>query len=112
VSAARRWTGLRFMTRSSSASEQSDASHAPAFARSASARSRRSLGGGRNRASRRSGERERAGESEGRSPSDHNVAITSISTSEFPGIPPGAAIVVRTGGSSPNRPRNTSFIAA
>jgi len=39
-------------------------------------------------------------------------AMTSISTSEFPGMPPAAAIVVRTGGSSPKRPRNTSFIPA
>ena len=30
--------------------------------------------------------------------------MTSISTSELPGIPPAAAIVVRTGGSSPKRP--------
>ena len=39
-------------------------------------------------------------------------AIQSISTSEFPGIPPAAASVVRTGGSGPKRPRNTSFIPA
>ncbi len=31
-------------------------------------------------------------------------AMTSISTSEFPGIPPAAAIVVRTGGSGPKAP--------
>jgi len=40
------------------------------------------------------------------------LAIQSISTSELPGIPPAAAIVVRTPGSGPKRPRNTSFIAA
>ena len=37
-------------------------------------------------------------------------AITSISTSESPGIPPAAAMVVRTGGFSPKRPRKTSFM--
>ena len=37
-------------------------------------------------------------------------AITSISTSEFPGMPPAAAMVVRTGGSAPKRPWNTSFM--
>ncbi len=37
-------------------------------------------------------------------------AMTSISTSEFPGMPPAAAIVVRTGGFSPKRPLNVSFI--
>ena len=41
----------------------------------------------------------------------YKLAITSISTNELPGIPPYAAIVVRTGGSSPKRPRKTSFIA-
>ena len=39
-------------------------------------------------------------------------AMQSISTSEFPGIPPAAAIVVRTGGAAPNRPRYASFMAA
>ena len=39
-------------------------------------------------------------------------AITSISTNELPGMPPGAAIVVRTGGSGPNLPWKTSFIPA
>jgi hypothetical protein len=39
-------------------------------------------------------------------------AITSISTSEFPGMPPAAAMVVRTGGSAPKRPWNTSFMPA
>ena len=34
----------------------------------------------------------------------YKQAITSISMSEFPGIPPAAAIVVRTGGSSPKLP--------
>jgi hypothetical protein len=34
----------------------------------------------------------------------YKQAITSISTSEFPGIPPAAAIVVRTGGSGPKLP--------
>jgi hypothetical protein len=29
--------------------------------------------------------------------------MTSISTNEFPGIPPAAAIVVRTGGSAPSK---------
>ena len=43
---------------------------------------------------------------------DHSDAMQSISTSEFPGMPPAAAMVVRTPGSGPNRPRNTSFIAA
>ena len=43
---------------------------------------------------------------------DYSVAMQSISTSELPGIPPAAAIVVRTGGSGPKRPRNISFIAA
>ena len=37
--------------------------------------------------------------------------MQSISTSELPGIPPAAAIVVRTPGSGPNLPRNTAFIA-
>ena len=41
----------------------------------------------------------------------YSVAMQSISTSELPGIPPAAAIVVRTGGSGPKRPRKTSFIA-
>jgi len=41
-----------------------------------------------------------------------STAMTSISTSEFPGMPPAAAIVVRTGGSGPNRPWNISFIPA
>jgi hypothetical protein len=39
-------------------------------------------------------------------------AIQSISTSEFPGMPPAAAIVVLTGGSAPKRPRYASFIPA
>ena len=38
-------------------------------------------------------------------------AMQSISTSEFPGMPPAAAMVVLTPGSSPKRPRKTSFIA-
>src|SRR5262249_16157606 len=42
----------------------------------------------------------------------YSVAITSISTSELPAIPPAAAIVVRTGGSAPNRPWNISFMPA
>jgi hypothetical protein len=42
----------------------------------------------------------------------YSVAMQSISTSELPGMPPAAAIVVRTGGSEPKRPRNISFIAA
>src|SRR5918995_5023898 len=42
----------------------------------------------------------------------YSAAMQSISTSELPGIPPAAAIVVRTPGSGPKRPRNTSFIAA
>ena len=39
-------------------------------------------------------------------------AMQSISTSEFPGIPPAAAIVVLTGGSAPKRPRYASFMPA
>jgi hypothetical protein len=39
-------------------------------------------------------------------------AMQSISTSELPGMPPAGATVVRTPGSEPNRPRNTSFIPA
>ena len=42
----------------------------------------------------------------------YSVAMQSISTSELPGIPPAAAIVVRTGGSGPKRPRKASFIAS
>src|SRR5918993_1843333 len=42
----------------------------------------------------------------------YSAAMQSISTSELPGIPPAAAIVVRTPGSGPKRPTNTSFIAA
>ncbi len=42
----------------------------------------------------------------------YRLAMQSISTSELPGIPPAAAMVVRTGGSGPKRPRNISFIAA
>src|SRR5215203_1531428 len=42
----------------------------------------------------------------------YRAAMQSISTSELPGIPAAAAIVVRTPGSGPKRPRNTSFIAA
>jgi len=38
------------------------------------------------------------------SPNRQMYAITSISTFEFPGTP-AAAMVVRTGGSSPNLPR-------
>ena len=49
---------------------------------------------------------------EGKGKNSYTLAITSISTSELPGIPPGAAIVVRTGGSAPKRPRNISFIPA
>jgi hypothetical protein len=40
-----------------------------------------------------------------------SFAMQSISTNESPGIPPCAAIVVRTGGTFPKRPRKTSFIA-
>ena len=40
------------------------------------------------------------------------TAMQSISTSELPGMPPAAAIVVRTPGSAPKRPRKTSFMAA
>ena len=35
---------------------------------------------------------------------DQIDAMQSISTSEFPGMPPAAAIVVLTGGSAPKRP--------
>ena len=45
-------------------------------------------------------------------PAIQTQAMQSISTSELPGMPPAAAIVVRTPGSVPKRPRNTSFIAA
>jgi hypothetical protein len=45
-------------------------------------------------------------------PLAYSVAMQSISTSELPGMPPAAAIVVRTGGSGPKRPRNISFIPA
>ena len=38
------------------------------------------------------------------------LAMQSISTREFPGMPPAAAIVVRTPGSEPKRPRKTSFM--
>jgi len=44
-------------------------------------------------------------------PHTHSAAMQSISTSEFPGIPPAAAMVVRTPGSGPKLPRKTSFIA-
>ena len=42
---------------------------------------------------------------------DELLADDFVEFEEFPGIPPAAAIVVRTGGSGPNLPRNTSFIA-
>lgn len=48
----------------------------------------------------------------GDDPAHQTQAMQSISTSEFPGIPPAAAMVVRTPGSAPNRPRNTSFMPA
>jgi hypothetical protein len=47
-----------------------------------------------------------------RSSSRQIQAITSISTNELPGMPPAAAMVVRTGGSGPNLPWKTSFIPA
>src|SRR5262249_14440264 len=54
--------------------------------------------------------------SRGEKDSGHDViysaAMTSISTSEFPGMPPAAAMVVRTGGSAPKRPWNISFMPA
>ena len=43
---------------------------------------------------------------------DQMQAMQSISTSEFPGMPPAAAMVVRTPGSGPNLPRKTSFMPA
>ena len=42
----------------------------------------------------------------------HNAAMQSISTSDLPGMPPYAAIVVRTGGFGPKRPRKISFMPA
>lgn len=55
---------------------------------------------------------DRGGSSFHASPRSQRQAITSISTSDLPGIPPAAAIVVRTGGSGPNFPSNTLFIAS
>ena len=57
--------------------------------------------------------RERYGDREqGEMANGHQMyAMTSISTSEFPGMPPAAAMVVRTGGSSPKRPWKTAFIS-
>ena len=61
----------------------------------------------------RHGARDRGVHAEARQCSGRQMyAMQSISTSELPGMPPAAAMVVRTPGSGPKRPRNISFIPA